>query len=188
MDATARVWDAQTGHLLLELKGHKGVVHSVTFSPDGSCLLTGSADGTARVWYTGVIREFSGAALQLMSWGDGSRVPTESAEVIVGTDSDGLLHIRTFFGRDTFNAFETRDSSGALHLKSIITYNNRDLAPRDLLESGLLPTQSRAIAALRQHLPGLLPPHVLSSAERAQVLSAVTLIVGTGWSTVRPPR
>src|SRR5438067_2221103 len=32
------------------LKGHTGSVASVTFSPDGKCVLTGSYDTTARVW------------------------------------------------------------------------------------------------------------------------------------------
>jgi WD40 repeat protein len=193
-DGTARVWDAQSGALVLELKAHTGAVRSATFSPDGRCLLTGSEDGTARVWYSGKKHplwgsgEWSGSQLQLMSWGDGSGVPTEGPDlVIVGADSDNLLHIRTFnLGGDRIDTFETRDSSGALHLKSV--YTRRGYRPGDLgtgtptqsdaLESSLLMTQSRAITSLRQHLPGLLPPHVLSSAERVQVLSAVTFIVG----------
>src|SRR5262249_36091276 len=32
------------------LKGHTGTVMSASFSPDGTRLITGSADGTARVW------------------------------------------------------------------------------------------------------------------------------------------
>jgi hypothetical protein len=35
------------------LKGHKGPVDSVAFSPDATRLLTGSQDGTARVWDAG---------------------------------------------------------------------------------------------------------------------------------------
>ncbi len=54
-DATAQVWDAQTGELLTILKGHgtdvdAGNVTSVEFSSDGSQLLTGSWDASARIW------------------------------------------------------------------------------------------------------------------------------------------
>ena len=49
-DQTAKVWDAQTGTLLLELKGHTEPVMSVAFSPDGSRIITASADRTAKVW------------------------------------------------------------------------------------------------------------------------------------------
>ena len=58
------MWDARTGHLLLELKGQTGRVDSVSFSPDGTRILTGSWDKTARVWdaRTGqLLLELSGA-------------------------------------------------------------------------------------------------------------------------------
>ncbi len=38
------------GHALLELKGHTGEVTSVAFSPDGTRIVTGSEDQTAKVW------------------------------------------------------------------------------------------------------------------------------------------
>jgi hypothetical protein len=44
------VWDAQTGSPLLELKGHTQLVESVVFSPNGTRIVTGSADKTAKVW------------------------------------------------------------------------------------------------------------------------------------------
>jgi WD40 repeat protein len=49
-DWTARVWDARTGSLQRELKGHTGTVWSVAFSPDGTRIVTGSGDWTAKVW------------------------------------------------------------------------------------------------------------------------------------------
>jgi hypothetical protein len=44
------VWDARTGAPQLELKGHTGWVQSVAFSPDGTRIVTGSFDRTAKVW------------------------------------------------------------------------------------------------------------------------------------------
>jgi len=49
-DYTARVWDAHTGEELLRLEGHTGAVMSAEFSPDGELILTGSDDGSYRVW------------------------------------------------------------------------------------------------------------------------------------------
>jgi WD40 repeat protein/serine/threonine protein kinase len=66
-DHTAKVWDARTGTPQLELKGHTGGpswfarspgrtlvvtsgVSSVAFSPDGTRVVTGSIDHTAKVW------------------------------------------------------------------------------------------------------------------------------------------
>jgi hypothetical protein len=84
--------------------------------------------------------------------------------VIVGTDTAGLLHIRIF------------DAGG-----------NR---ATDTDETQLTGTQAEAISALKQQLPGLLSPHVLTSAEKAQVLQEVTSIFSQtqqgspGWSVV----
>jgi FOG: WD40 repeat len=44
------VWDAATGALLAICRGHRSTVHSVTFSPDGTRLLTASADGLVGQW------------------------------------------------------------------------------------------------------------------------------------------
>jgi hypothetical protein len=45
-----RLWDAETGKELRRYSGHNNVVHSVAFSPDPRLLLSGSWDGTVRVW------------------------------------------------------------------------------------------------------------------------------------------
>ena len=49
-DGTARIWDAETGREQRRLKGHSGVVRSVTWSPDGARLATASWDETVRIW------------------------------------------------------------------------------------------------------------------------------------------
>jgi tricorn protease-like protein len=40
----------QTGKERVTLKGHKDVVRSVTYSPDGKTLASGSADQTIKLW------------------------------------------------------------------------------------------------------------------------------------------
>ena len=87
-----------------------------------------------------------------MSWGDGTGVPTSGRNlVVVGTDNNGLLHIRIFDA--TGNRIKDTDETQ-------------------------LPAQAAAISTLKQRLPGLLPPHALTDAEKAQVITEVTSIVG----------
>jgi WD40 repeat protein/serine/threonine protein kinase len=52
-EGIAGVWDAETGTLRHTLLGHSGLVLSVAWSPDSSRLVTGSLDGTAKVWKIG---------------------------------------------------------------------------------------------------------------------------------------
>ena len=47
---TAIVWNADNGRLLRVFRGHAGQVFTAHFYPDDRHVLTGSADGTARLW------------------------------------------------------------------------------------------------------------------------------------------
>jgi len=105
-----------------------------------------------------------GFDLRLMSWEDGSGVPTSGNNwVIVGTDNNGLLHIRFFGGGG-----------------QLLT---------DTVETMLPSKQASAILTLKQQLTGLLPPHVLTSAEKARVLREAISIVGETPAEIpqRPP-
>lgn len=44
------VWDLQTGRLEFRMEGHEDLTTSISYSPDGNSLLTGSADATLRIW------------------------------------------------------------------------------------------------------------------------------------------
>ena len=50
LDATVRVWDAETGEHIITLRGHENTVDSVEFLPDGQQLLSASWDGSIRRW------------------------------------------------------------------------------------------------------------------------------------------
>src|SRR5262245_54085708 len=56
------IWDAGTGQPVRGLKGHSDAVLSLAYSRDGSKLLSGSYDGTARLWdvAAGTSKEFRG--------------------------------------------------------------------------------------------------------------------------------
>ena len=83
-DHTARLWNARTGKLLVELTGHEGRVTSAAFSADGTLVVTGADDETARVWdaHTGaqlaVMRGHEGNVTSVMFSTDGKRVLTGS--------------------------------------------------------------------------------------------------------------
>jgi WD40 repeat protein len=45
-----RLWDTATGTLQAECGGHRGVVTTIVFSPDGAALVSAAYDGTLLVW------------------------------------------------------------------------------------------------------------------------------------------
>jgi WD40 repeat protein/serine/threonine protein kinase/tetratricopeptide (TPR) repeat protein len=55
-DGPVRVWNASTGKLEGVLRGHRGAVDRVAFTPDGQTLVSSGDDHTVRVWTIGVSR------------------------------------------------------------------------------------------------------------------------------------
>jgi len=44
LDTVVRIWDVSTGQLVERLRGHRSIVYSVAFTPDGKGLVSGSSD------------------------------------------------------------------------------------------------------------------------------------------------
>lgn len=49
-NAKLRIWDAAGGEAVMALKGHKQAITSVQYKPDLHLLVSGSLDGSARLW------------------------------------------------------------------------------------------------------------------------------------------
>ena len=106
--------------------------------------------GASRVGVNEVVSQYD---LQLMAWGDGSTAPTSGKNLIVvgtATDLDNVFH---------------------LHVRIFDARGDR-VADVDS-------TNAAANSNLEQILPSLLPPHVLTVAEKTQVINELTPLVGS---------
>jgi hypothetical protein len=114
-----------------------------------------------------------GYDLRLMSWGDGTGVPTSgNSLVLAGTDSDNLVQVRVFDPNgDRIDAFETNDG------KFLVRGMTGPYA-RAPLELNLDPVRAGALSALKKHLPVLLRSNVVIPAEAGLVLDHVTPLLG----------
>ena len=79
-----RLWDAVTGNPISVLRGHAGDIFTVAYAPDGSTIVSGATDRTARLWdirlaeRNGVLRGHTGYVYDVAFHPDGERVASAS--------------------------------------------------------------------------------------------------------------
>jgi WD40 repeat protein len=85
-DNTAKIWDAENGRLLVELKGHVGKINTAKFSPDGTKIVTASSDSTLILWEVqsgNIVHEMEGHS-GIVAWAeispDGSKIVSASRD------------------------------------------------------------------------------------------------------------
>jgi transcription initiation factor TFIID subunit 5 len=49
-DKSIIIWDLGTGKKLKSMTGHTGYIYTISFNTESTVLVSGSADGTVRVW------------------------------------------------------------------------------------------------------------------------------------------
>lgn len=88
-DKTAKIWDSQTGNLLINLEGHTSIINDVSFSADGKKIVTASGDKTAKIWdaITGkLLVDIKGHVFGIISARfspDGKKIVTASSDFTV---------------------------------------------------------------------------------------------------------
>ncbi len=80
------MWEADSGRLVAELKGHQDRVLSASYSPDGRRIVTASLDNTARVWeadsgrLVAELKGHQGSVVSASYSPDGRRIVTASED------------------------------------------------------------------------------------------------------------
>jgi len=120
------VWDAVTGTHLQTLKGHSDSIRSVSFSPDGTKIASGSSDNTLRVWdaVTGahlqMLKSHSSSVRSVSFSPDGTKIASESDDKTLRVwDAVTGAHLQTLEGHSdsvwsvSFSPDGTKITSGS---------------------------------------------------------------------------
>lgn len=93
---TVWLWNWRVGKKVRQLVGHDDSVLTATFSGDGQRILTGSVDGTVRLWEVGTGRELEQLDLKAMlnDHPTAIAIASEASTFLIGTDKGALLQFQ----------------------------------------------------------------------------------------------
>ncbi|HEY9693937.1 MAG TPA: hypothetical protein V6D15_17175 [Oculatellaceae cyanobacterium] len=93
------LWQLPTGLLINSFKGHLGQVTSGVFSFDGQTYISGSSDGTIKIWHKDNNGKFTESPLQILANDNSSSVISiaisADGNILVSGSSDGTIKIWT---------------------------------------------------------------------------------------------
>jgi WD40 repeat protein len=87
--APLRLWDLESGTLLRTLRGHTGSVRAVALTPDGRAAVSGSDDGTLRLWDLQTSTEIALFTTDSPIW---SCAVSADGQTFVAADQSGRMH------------------------------------------------------------------------------------------------
>ncbi len=107
VDGDIRIWNVQTGTEVRSLRGHRGRVSRVRFSPNSRLLASSGADGTIKLWNTE-----TGAEIRTLR-GHEREVPdfyfSQNGDFLVSVSSDNTMK---FWDTRTGENYRTETTSG----------------------------------------------------------------------------
>lgn len=92
-DATAKVWEADTGRELFTLSGHTANIWSVAFSPDGRQIATASGDKTTKIWDATTGEELLTLPASLGDAMSVSFSPRDGGAELAVASADGIVRV-----------------------------------------------------------------------------------------------
>lgn len=161
-DDNARIWDVGTGQLVHTLTGHSFTVNDVQFSPDGRWLVTGSADGTARIWDA----KSGSPRLTLLSYGDKDWLAVAPDGLFDGTPD--AMHTVFWKNADSLNVASLDSFFSDFYRPGLLAEALSDNPPHSELDLGValqIPGLRTLLTEKRAHVETIEDKSVLCFAE-----------------------
>ena len=96
-DGIARIWDASSGDLIGELKGHRGWIYRVAWP--NNRIITASEDGTARTWDPESGQQISVIPGKAGRWVYSAEISRDGDRVALASEDGAVLFYGTEFLR-----------------------------------------------------------------------------------------
>jgi hypothetical protein len=150
-----RVWDTATGTLQAALGGHRGIVTTVAFSPDGGTLVSAAHDGTVLLWDVASLvsrpepKALAAAELQSL-WDDLAGADAQVASKAMRRLADHPQQAAALLGRK----LKPASASKEMLAKLVADLDDARLPIREIATTKLKELAEMAEPALRASLAG----------------------------------